>query len=121
MIMTNLFKDVFDPTLAKVGNAVEPIVRDYLTKILNQKYLVYDPSKINWDVFKENTIFGGVPDGEPINSSGAVDYTNASPMIEIKTTSIDSFVYVSKNSQLQMQKDNNGYPIIKQPRGKYNS
>jgi hypothetical protein len=43
-------------------------------------------------------------------------------MLEIKTTSIDSFVYKKDNEGcLTMQKDNNGLPIIKAVKGKLNS
>jgi hypothetical protein len=45
--MTNLYKDVMDPTLAYVGNTIEPKIRDYVCKALNQKYCVYNPKEIN--------------------------------------------------------------------------
>ncbi len=112
-IMVNIFKDVMDPTLAKVGNVVEPKVREYVEKQLGCKYLCYDPIAIKWDVFKENKYFGGIPDGEPINNQQEIDYSKF-PMLEIKTSSIDSFVYKKVNNALQMQKDENGYPLIKE-------
>ncbi|MDR0826123.1 MAG: YqaJ viral recombinase family protein [Mycoplasmataceae bacterium] len=121
MGMVNLYKDVMDPTLAKVGNTIEPMVRDYVEKKLGINFKVYNPMAIGWDVFKENQIFGGIPDGEPINANGIVDYTNDKPMLEVKTSSIDSFVYKKTNNELKMQFDFNGYPQIKEPNGKRNS
>lgn len=112
-IMVNIFKDVMDPTLVKVGNAVEPKVREYVEQQLGCKYLCYDPFAIKWDVFKENKYFGGIPDGEPLNEHQRIDYSQF-PMLEIKTSSIDSFVYKKVNNALQMQKDDNGYPLIKE-------
>jgi hypothetical protein len=42
-------------------------------------------------------------------------------MLEVKTSSIDSFVYKKTNNELKMQFDFNGYPQIKEPNGKRNS
>jgi hypothetical protein len=39
-------------------------------------------------------------------------------MIEIKTTSIDSFVYKKENNELRLQRDKNGLPLIKEFGGK---
>jgi hypothetical protein len=39
-------------------------------------------------------------------------------MIEIKTTSIDSFVYKKENNELRLQRDKNGFPLIKEVGGK---
>jgi hypothetical protein len=39
-------------------------------------------------------------------------------MLEIKTTSIDSFVYKKENHELRLQKDANGLPLIKEAGGK---
>jgi hypothetical protein len=47
MMMTNLFTDTMDPTLAIVGNTIEPKIRDYVTKQLNIQYKVYNPREIN--------------------------------------------------------------------------
>lgn len=119
-IMTNLYKETIDPTLAKVGNAIEPKVREYVEGQLNCKYMVYNPIAVKWDVFQDNPIFGGIPDGEPINESHLIDYSKF-PMLEIKTSSIDSFIYKRVDNCLQMQKDENGYPVIKQRNQKIQS
>jgi hypothetical protein len=39
-------------------------------------------------------------------------------MLEIKTTSIDSFVYKNINNELKMMKDQNGAPLVKEINGK---
>lgn len=120
-VMTSLYKDTMDPTLAYVGNAIEPKVRSYVGNLLNQKYLIYNPREIGWDAFKDNKIFGGIPDGEPINDAKRIDYSNNQRMIEIKTSSIDSFVYKNENGSLTMQKDRDGIPLVKIPNAKRNS
>jgi predicted phage-related endonuclease len=47
MIMTNLYRDVMDPTLAKVGSTIEPLVRNHVINQLNCKFKIYDPAKCN--------------------------------------------------------------------------
>jgi hypothetical protein len=42
-----------------------------------------------------------------------IDYSNNKPMLEIKTSSIDSFVYKKERNELKMQKDATGLPLIK--------
>ncbi len=110
-IMTKIYKEDMDPTLSKVGCLIEPKIREYVEKELGCKYLSYDPVQIKFDAFCENKIFGGIPDGEPI-VNGHIDYSKF-PMLEIKTTSIDSFVFKKENGSFFMKKDKNGYPIIK--------
>ncbi|GHU48309.1 hypothetical protein FACS1894218_4860 [Bacilli bacterium] len=46
MGMVNLYKDVMDATLAKVGNTIEPLVRDYTEKKLGINFKVYNPMAI---------------------------------------------------------------------------
>jgi hypothetical protein len=118
MVMVNLYKDVIDPTLAKTGNAIEPKVHDYVSKVLNIDFKVHNPKAVNWDVFSENKIFGGIPDGEPINKLKNIDYSSGLPMLEIKTSSIDSFVYKKERNELKMVKDHNGLPVIKERNAK---
>ncbi|MDR2636563.1 MAG: hypothetical protein LBB95_01755 [Mycoplasmataceae bacterium] len=111
MQMVNLFKDDMDPTLAHVGQIIEPLIKKYVENQTNTTYLTHDLNAIGWDAFQENEIFGGVPDGEPL-IDGKINYSNNSPMLEIKTTSIDKISYRSVNGNLQMQKDSNGLPIV---------
>jgi hypothetical protein len=44
--MTNLYKDLIDETLSRVGNIIEPKIRDYVIKSLNQQYKTYNPKEI---------------------------------------------------------------------------
>jgi hypothetical protein len=44
--MVNLFKDVMDPTLASIGNYIEPKIREFVEIQTNQKYISYDPFAI---------------------------------------------------------------------------
>ena len=71
--IVNIYKEDMDPTLANVGNCIEPKVRDYVSNLTNIKFKTYIPSQINWNVF-EDDVFGGIPDGEPINDKGEFDY-----------------------------------------------
>ncbi len=70
------------------------------------------PAQVKWDVFQENKIFGGIPDGEPVDDKGNFLYPKF-PMLEIKTTSIDSFVYKKNKNDFILQKDANGNPVVK--------
>ncbi|MGL5591455.1 MAG: MPN551 family DNA-binding protein [Mycoplasmoidaceae bacterium] len=115
-IMVGIFKDKMDETLSFVGNTIEPKVKQFAEEVLNKKYLSYSPAKIQWDIFKDNMVFGGIPDGEPINENNELDYPN-SRMLEIKTTSIDSLVYKKIDNTLMMQKDHNNFPLVKEKNG----
>jgi hypothetical protein len=48
-----------------------------------------------------------------MNDLKVIDYSNNKPMLEIKTSSIDSFVYKKEKNELKMQKDAGGLPLIK--------
>ena len=118
-IIVGIFREDMDQTLAIAGQIIEPKIRDYVSSKLNINFKVYDPIKVNWDVFKENKIFGGIPDGEPINANGCIDYSNNKPMLEIKTSSFDTLVYEKKNGVLMIKKDDKGLPLIKEAQKKY--
>lgn len=111
-MMVGIYTEPMDETLANVGNIIEPKIREYVEKQTNIKYKQYNPFQVNFDVFSNNKIFGGIPDGEPLNKENEVDYSNA-PMLEIKTTSIDSFVYKKVGTLFELQKDENNKPLIK--------
>lgn len=118
-MMVGIYTEPMDPTLAKLGMYIEPKVRDYVSQKLNVKFKDYVPSEVKWDVFKKvDDVFGGIPDGEPINQDGTVDYSTGNPMLEIKTTSIDSFVYKTEKGLLHMQKEEDGTPKVKIEGGK---
>lgn len=117
--MVGIYSEPIDPTLAKLGMYIEPKVRDYVSAKLNIKFKDYVPSEVKWDVFKNvDPVFGGIPDGEPVNEDGIVDYSTGNPMLEIKTTSIDAFVYKTNKGLLHMQKEPDGTPLVKEIGGK---
>ncbi|WP_033160114.1 MPN551 family DNA-binding protein [Mycoplasmoides alvi] len=116
--MVNIYKDEIDPMLAKTGNYIEPKIRDYASRKLNVNFISYDPIKIKWDKFPDNPIYGGIPDGEPVDDNGNLYYPNY-PMLEIKTSSIDRLVYEKIDGSLQMTLDKNGYPLVKKRFGKF--
>ncbi len=115
-VMVGIYKDKMDETLAMVGNTIEPILKKHAEKTLDKKFISYVPSQIQWDIFKNDVVFGGIPDGEPLNSNGELDYPN-SRMLEIKTTSIDSFLYKKIDNVLTMQRDQKNYPLVKEEKG----
>ena len=119
--IVNLYKEEMDVTLAHVGHTIEPKIRDFVSQQLNINFKSYDPFAIKWDVFKENKIFGGIPDGEPIDDNGNFLYDAGKPMLEIKTSSFDGLVYKKIDGTLVLQKDENGFPIIKEKMAKYKS
>jgi len=113
--MVGIYKEEMDPTLSKIGQLAEPKIRDYAAKHLGYDFIVYEPSQVKWDVFKDvDKVFGGIPDGEPKGLDGKPDYSNGKRMLEVKSSSIDKFVYKSFKGELRMQKDANGIPLVKQ-------
>ena len=118
-IMVGIYQEKMDPLLAKVGQVIELKIRDYAQQKLNLKFKSYDPREINYDVFKEDNVYGGIPDGEPVDESGKISYTNNKPMLEVKTSSYDSLVYKHDNeNSLRMVFDENNLPVVKIPGGK---
>lgn len=120
MQMFNLYTEPFDEIYSLVGQTIEPKLRKYYEALVHTNYISYNPKKINWDLFKDLKIFGGIPDGEPLNNNSQIDYLNNQRMIEIKTASIDQFLFEKKNGFYYMQKED-GLPIIKNKDVKYNS
>lgn len=119
-IMTNIFKDEMDPTLLETGIIIEPKIKKYVERKLNIHYLTYDPIKVKFDIFNDNDIFGGIPDGEPIELTGKINY-DLGPMLEIKTSSYDAFVFKNEKNVLKLMKDSNNIPLVKVKNKKYES
>lgn len=117
-IMTNLYKDEIDPVLAKVGNEIEPKVRDYVNKITGYNFIAHNPFENKFDIFQFDDVYGGIPDGEPVGLNGKFLYEQDIPMLEIKTTSIDRLSYEKVNDNFTMKFDADGLPIIKEENGK---
>lgn len=111
-MMVNIYSEPMDEMYAKAGNIIEPKICKFVCEKTNIKYIQYDPKKIGFDIFKDNKIFGGIPDGEPVDQNGNLLYPSL-PMLEIKTTSIDSFVFKKENNLMVLQKDSSGKPIVK--------
>ena len=117
--MVGIYKETMDETLAKTGTIIEPKIREYAQEKLNLKFKVYNPHEIKYDVFKDDKVYGGIPDGEPVDEFGNISYSDDKPMLEVKTSSCDSLVYKqTEENQLRMVKDENGFPIVKVPGGK---
>ncbi|MGL5630366.1 MAG: MPN551 family DNA-binding protein [Mycoplasmoidaceae bacterium] len=116
-IMVGIYKEEMDPFFMDVGKIIEPKILNYASKKMNLSFLSYNPKIINYDLFSNNKIFGGIPDGEPIDETGNFYYEKNNPMLEIKTTSIDSFCYENINGQFVLKKDENHFPILKEKKG----
>lgn len=117
--IVGIYKEEIDPIYAKAGTMIEPLVRDFTAKNLNLDFTCYDPVKIKWDVFAENKIFGGIPDGEPIDKNGKLIYDQNKPMLEVKTSSFDKFDFVNVDNNMRVKLDSNGIPIVKEKLAKY--
>jgi hypothetical protein len=91
MSMVGLYKSVADPIITKTGQVVETKIQKILPKLLNHKYFCYDPKEIKYDAFRDNPVFGGIPDAEPTDDGRTFTYEENFPMVEIKTSSIDKF------------------------------
>lgn len=111
-IMTGLYTEQMDEIMSRAGTIIEPKIKSVVEKMLDVSYMQYEPQKVGFDIFKENKIFGGIPDGEPIVNN-IINYDNEKRMLEIKTTSIDSFLYKKVDNLFVLQKDENNHPIIK--------
>lgn len=113
-IMVGIYKEEMSDFYTKPGQVIEPLIFDYVIKKTKLNYKNYDPFKIKWDVFQDNEIFGGIPDGEPVNEYGDLDYSNNNPMLEIKTTSLDKFQFIKEGNSFQVKIQNN-LPVVKTP------
>lgn len=111
-IMVGIYADDMDPMYSDAGNIIEPKIRNYVETKTKTKYLSYNPITIQFDMFKEDKIFGGIPDGEPVGATNDLLYPDK-PMLEIKTTSIDSFLFFNDNGKLRVKRDENNFPIVK--------
>ena len=117
--MVNIYSEKMDLTLARIGQVIEPKIRDYVSQVMNVNFHCYNPVTIKWDAFADvDDVFGGIPDGEPIDDNGNFMYKDGYPMLEIKTTSIDKLTYEMVDGCWQMKKDANGLPKIKTIGGK---
>lgn len=121
LMMVGLYEEKMDDTLANAGNVIEPLLRDYVSEVLNIEYKSYVPNDVGYDIFKNDKIFGGIPDGEPL-VAGAVDYSLHYPMLEIKTTSKDKIKYSFDSGSMKMVMDEEtGLPIVSIKNDKYNT
>lgn len=111
-MMVGIYTEPMDEMIARAGNVIEPKIKDYVEQVTHIKYKQYVPTQVKFDIFSDNKVFGGIPDGEPVDENGALDYHNK-PMLEIKTSSIDAFLYKKENNLFVLQKDENNHPIIK--------
>lgn len=111
-IMVGIYKEEMDKMFADAGNIIEPKIKSFVEKKLGVKYISYNPFKIGFDMFKDDPVYGGIPDGEPVDEHDNLDYKDKR-MLEIKTTSIDAFMFKTVNGQLILQKDENNHPIVK--------
>lgn len=117
--MVGIYTEPFEEMFTKAGNVIEPKIHKVVCEKLNVNFKQYNPFTIGWDVFKEDPIFGGIPDGEPVDANGNLLYPNF-PMLEIKTTSIDAFQFKKINNLMVLQKDASQKPIVKQVDGNKN-
>lgn len=111
-MMVNIYFEPMEELFANAGNVIEPKIKDWVCQQTKINYIQYNPSKVGFDIFKDNKIFGGIPDGEPVDEQGKLLYPQA-PILEIKTSSIDSFVFRKNKNLFELVKDENGAPKVK--------
>lgn len=68
------------------GQIIEPKLREYAELKTGKKFRTYDPKLIRYDLFSDNDIFGGIPDGEEWDENG-----NLLSILEIKTAQLDKY------------------------------
>lgn len=89
--MLGFYKSDMEQFFVTAGQEIEPKLRQFAESKTNLNFHVYNPFSVNFDVFKEHDIFGGLPDGEPIDEKGEINYDHHKPMLEIKTVSRDEY------------------------------
>lgn len=110
--MVNIYSEPMDPMYAEAGNIIEPKIHQWVCQKTGINFKQHNPFECKWDVFSDNKIFGGIPDGEPIDENGNYLYPSH-PILEIKTSSIDSFKFKKENGLFVLLKDSNNHPIVK--------
>lgn len=108
------YKPEIDPFFLEAGIEIEPKLRKYVEDKIGCKFKSYNGPDVGFDVFKENEIFGGLPDGEPFDfENNKFTYDNNFPMLEIKTTSMDEFYWTKKDNEMFLVRDENNIPQLK--------
>lgn len=110
--MLGFYKSEMEQFFVLAGQAIEPKLREFAEFKTNYKFQVHNPISVQFDVFKQHTIFGGLPDGEPVNARGVIDYEGHMPMLEIKTVSRDEYEWTKINNELFLVREDD-MPIIK--------
>ncbi|CBZ40406.1 probable YqaJ family viral recombinase [Mycoplasma suis KI3806] len=100
-----------EPYFANAGVIIEKSLLTYAKRELRKHFRTYNPQEVKYDIFPDNEIFGGIPDGEEFEGD------NIKSILEIKTTPLDSYLWTFKNNEFQLVKDSKGIPIIKEYKG----
>lgn len=100
------FKSESSDYFLKAGSEIESKLRLYAEKKFNKKFISYSPEVCGFDVFKNEKIFGGIPDGEEYVDGKLVS------ILEIKTASFDKFAWKVKNNEFDLVIGNDGKPIV---------
>lgn len=111
-MMVNIYYEPMEELFATAGNVIEPKIKEWVSKKTGIDFKQYNPISIGFDIFKDNKIFGGIPDGEPVDINGNLLYPQK-PILEIKTSSIDSFVFKKINNQFVLEKNFDRSPCVK--------
>ncbi|WP_216082944.1 MPN551 family DNA-binding protein [Candidatus Mycoplasma haematohominis] len=102
-----MYQDESDRYFLDAGQIIEPKLKDYAEKKIGKKFISYNPREIKFDLFSDNEIFGGIPDGEEIDSQGKVV-----SILEIKTAQLDKYNWTFKNNQYMLDLTD-GKPTVK--------
>lgn len=75
----------------EAGSIIEPKLNAYVQKQLQLKFKSYHSPAVGYDLFPNNPIFGGVPDGEPLGENNQLVFDHKHYLLEIKTASLDEY------------------------------
>ncbi|WP_412031306.1 MAGa7180 family putative nuclease [Metamycoplasma buccale] len=87
--LCNLSMPVLDPKYVNAGVILEPKILELVEKSIKEKLNRYPANEYNYDYFKDNDFFGGLPDGFAPKKK---------IIIEIKTTNIKNYDFWIKNT-----------------------
>lgn len=93
------------------GCIIESKLRTHAENKIGKKFKVYDPKAIKYDLFSDQEIFGGIPDGEEMDENG-----NVVSILEIKTAQLDKYSWTFRDNQFVLDLKNNK-PTVKIPGG----
>lgn len=95
--LLKLYKSQVDPKYLHRGDYAEMLVRAYLSKVKNRKFIFYDEQSKNinnYDFFPNFKQCGGIPD---------IEFTDFNELGEVKSKSMDMYDEIAVNENIPQQ------------------